>query len=638
MRITPLQLNKYRSPHWDRLYGFQKIGVEFLKQRRSALLADEVGVGKTAQALIAADELRAVNILVICTASIKYDWKLRAIDWGFKKEDIHVVTTDTINQLKNKTGMFIINYDLCWRKPAEKILATKNYTVLICDESHYLKNRDAKRTKAVFGVGGYASKSQYRWLMTGTPILNRPEELYTTLRAMCPERLGVYFDYIQFTMRYCGGKDGNWGWDASGATNIKELSSKLEGFMLRRERDVLPDLPEKIMVKVHIPRTKTIDAIIYAENSAETDEELLSVRKRMGYAKVKDSAAYIRELLDSEEKIVVFAYHHIVIDELMKELDKFKPTKIIGGTPAKIRQSNIQKFIKDKKCRVFIGQIDAAGTGIDGLQGVCNHAVFVEFSYVPGVNQQAMGRIHRNGQERKTVFDFLIVEDSMDENILDKNLFKSEVVQSLMKDENKIFDFTQPKGEVPMKTILYLQLDVPMGKVNAEDLVKSIMAIPNVTVLSAELSTIITGEPSTEIKTPRGRGKNKKSDAPAPVEPPPVAPPVGMPPVAPVAPPVAPVAPPVAPPVVPVAPPVVPVAPPVAPVVTLSYVDFIKGAAGKIQTEKKTPAEVNAALAGLNAKLAAAFPQTPNVLVILDPTEQQQVRDIVAEYMASVGL
>ena len=192
----PTQATKYQ------LYDFQKIGVEFLTQRRSALLADEVGVGKTAQALVAAKRVKAKNILVIVTASIKYDWKFRAMDWGFSKDEIHVVTTKNIATMKDKTGMFIVNYDLCWRKPIARVLAKKRYGVLICDESHYLKNQTAKRTKAVYGAGGYASLSDFRWLLTGTPVLNRPEELYKTLRAMCPEKIGNYYEYIQYTIRY----------------------------------------------------------------------------------------------------------------------------------------------------------------------------------------------------------------------------------------------------------------------------------------------------------------------------------------------------------------------------------------------------------------------------------------------------
>lgn len=447
-------MNSIVEYHYNRLYPFQKEGVEFLTGSRAALLADDVGVGKTAQALVAAQVLQAKKILVICTASIKYDWKSRAVSWGFSPGEVFVVDSATEAPFYvPERSMFIVNYDIIWRRKTVMFLISMKYDVLICDESHCLKSHTSKRTKAVFGAGGYLSRSSRCWLLTGTPVLNRPEELFTTLKALCPERIEPYSDYITFTQRYCGGHQGTWGWVAKGATYQDELSAKLNGFMLRRERDILPDLPEKIMRVVHLERTEAIERIIF-EEPKDVDEDFVkspavaSIRKKMGLAKIKDSVEYIKDRLDTEEKLVVFAYHKDVIARLVDELSDYQPEWITGETPPAKRPACVRKFREDRDCRVIILNIDAAGTGVDGLQEVCKHVVFVEISYVPGVNQQAMGRIHRNGQKSKTVFDFLVVENSLDECVLQKNVTKSEVVKKLMGDENKIFDFTIKKENI----------------------------------------------------------------------------------------------------------------------------------------------------------------------------------------------
>jgi len=189
------------------LYDFQKTGVTFLSKARAALLADDVGTGKTAQGIHACQEVGARTVLVICTASIKYNWKKEAVKWGYDERDIHILDSETLKNMP-KSGMFIINYDLCWRKNYAKVLLKRLYDVLICDESHYLKNHKSKRAKAVWLRNGYADVSTYRWMMTATPVLNRPVELHAMLSRLCPERLGAYQNYIAYTQRYCKGHDG----------------------------------------------------------------------------------------------------------------------------------------------------------------------------------------------------------------------------------------------------------------------------------------------------------------------------------------------------------------------------------------------------------------------------------------------
>ena len=419
------------------LYDFQVTGVDFLSNARSALLADDVGTGKTAQAIHACQQVGARSVLVICSASIKYNWKKEAVKWGYDERDIHILNNRIIKNMP-EFGMFIINYDLCWRKNYAKVLFKRRYDVLICDEAHYLKNHKAKRAKAVWLRHGYADLSTYRWMMTATPVLNRPVELHAMLAKLCPDRLGQFINYIAYTQRYCDGKDGKWGYEANGAENLEELAGRLDGFMLRRTRDVLPD---KTLQKIYMPFSKEIEKYLFQGSETE------SVRRKIGLGKVEPSAEHISNILESEQKVVVFAYHIDVILGLEDKLAAYNPVVLRGATPAKKRQEVIDKFVEDPTCRVFIGQIQAAGEGIDGLQHVASMGVFVEIAHTPGIIKQAIGRLYREGQTRPCLFQFLLVEGTVDEQVLNNTLFKDKNIKVIMKDEKLGLDFSNPKKE-----------------------------------------------------------------------------------------------------------------------------------------------------------------------------------------------
>ncbi len=497
---------------YEQLYDFQKTGVDFLSKARSALLADDVGTGKTAQGIHACQQVGARSILVICSASIKYNWKKEAVKWGYDERDIHILDDKNIEAMPGK-GLFIINYDLCWRKRYIRHLLRRKFDVLICDEAHYLKNHKAKRAKAVWLHNGYADIALYRWMMTATPVLNRPVELHAMLSKLCPERLGGYLNYIAYTKRYCDGKDGKWGYEATGAENLEELAGRLNGFMLRRTRDVLPD---KTLQKLYMPFSKEIEKYLF--KGAETD----SIRRKIGLGKVLPSAEHIKNILESENKIVIFAYHTDVIIGLEEELKEYNPVVLRGATPIKDRQKVIDRFIEDPDCRVFIGQIQAAGEGIDGLQKVASMAVFVEIAHTPGIVKQAIGRLYREGQTRPCLFQFLLVEGTIDEQILNSTIFKDKNIKTILKDEKLGLDFSQKTNkeekmsmEQELKRIAdaleklvslqenMMEVETPV-KVTTADTTEKVEALPPKTevkkkVVKKEIKTELTKEEYTKL-------------------------------------------------------------------------------------------------------------------------------------------
>jgi len=575
---------------YDMLEPFQRTGVDFLANRRSALLADEVGAGKTVQAIHACQQVGARSILIICTASIKYNWRKEAIKWGYSEGDIHILNNKSVQRLPEE-GMFIINYDLCWRKNYARYLLKRRYDVLICDEAHYLKNHTAKRSKAVYLSNGYADISTYRWMITATPVLNRPVELHAMLRKLCPETLGPYLNYVAYTQRYCEGKNGKWGYEANGAENLEELAGRLGGFMLRRQGD---ELPRKVLQKIYLPFSKAIEKYLFKGEESE------SIRRKIGIGKTAPSVEIIRNALECEEKVVVFAYHTDVILGLEEELKDFCPVVIRGATTDKERQKAVDRFQEDKDCRVFIGQIQAAGEGIDGLQHAARMGIFVETNCPPGTVKQAIGRLNRKGQKHKCLFQFLLVEGTVDEQVLNNTLFKDRNIQTIMQDEELGLDFSNQEPKQKEET---MSIEKDLTRIaDALEKMVAIMESPSSSTTTADPGAQTAADPVK--KEPAKKPAVKKPAAKKPATP--AAQATG------------------------------PTAP-AGETADEKYQREMQEAANKISAFNNDPAKTNAMFAELQKEFKAQFPNNEHVFDVA-PADYEKVRKLVADFLKKKGV
>lgn len=373
--------------------AFQEGGIDFLASRFHAYLGDQPGLGKTPQALGAVEKVQARSILVICPASVVYHWQNQIVKF-LGREWLERFTIISYNSL-------------------HKLDPHMKWDVLICDEAHYLKTLDSKRTQQVLGNQGVARRCRYKWMLSGTPVLNRPKELYPILKALWGHKLGKYATYTQFIMHFCGAFYDGHCINDRGASNLDELRGILEGFMLRRtQKEVLPELPDALVQRVPIELSKsdwqTLDEV---EAEIEDREEFISTAyqkfsqmgdsskllRLTGIAKAKPAAKYIGDQLDVVEKVLVFGKHRDAIDILAEKLARFHPARIQGGMSPKRKEQEKNYFIDDPRCQVLIGNIQAAGTGIDGMQTVCNTVVFAELSWVPGETEQCIDRVKRMG-------------------------------------------------------------------------------------------------------------------------------------------------------------------------------------------------------------------------------------------------
>jgi SWI/SNF-related matrix-associated actin-dependent regulator of chromatin subfamily A-like protein 1 len=429
--------NQNSGKSFLQLYSFQKEGVRFLKANARALLAFDMGTGKTATSIVAAAEQNLQNVLVICPASVKYNWAKELKKWYTTCPYIQVIEGRGA-KINPTPGWTIINYDLLATKKIFLQLINKHYDILILDEAHFLKNNRAKRTKCVYFPRGLKDRADRVWLLTGTPVLNRPVELYSHLKSLAPERLGHYTSYLDYCKRYCAARENRWGWDVSGASNLEELSKVLDGFMLRRmKEDVLTELPDKIFQTIYLTATDKIKKLVIKERGEYEKESILGAlatcRRASGLAKVHLVVAHLENVLENKQKAVVFAYHRDVISAIMESCRAYKPVAITGNTPARKRQEAVEAFKMDPECRIFVGQIEAAGTGIDGLQDVCDTVLFAELSWVPGQMRQAIDRCHRIGQKNAVLVQFLVVAGSIDEEMARALGEKEKVIDKIVK-------------------------------------------------------------------------------------------------------------------------------------------------------------------------------------------------------------
>lgn len=438
-------------PEGRELLGYQAAGVAFALSRQGTLIADEMGLGKTVQAIGVINASPDVKtVLVVCPASLKLNWKVEIDRWCTRDHatDIFPERSDP-GLYKIDCVITIINYDQL------KKLPQTGWDLLVMDEAHYIKNPDAKRTKLMQSL---AKKCKKKLLLTGTPILNKPVELWTLLQVTNPENWdpgGFYKGkivgpgegrgFFPFVKRYCDAMKVNVGskevWDFSGASNLDELQEKLRAScMVRRlKADVLRDLPPKRrqVVMLDVPASKNEEAA-FVELGLDYEtaieqlqgkfirfDKLSKARHDTALRKVPAAADHIREVLESTSKVVVFAHHKDVVQDLEDSLRDYNPVTITGDTVTEWRHEAVQRFQTDDSCRVIIGTIGAMGVGL--TLTAASTVIFIELSWVPAELTQAEDRLHRIGQRESVLVQHLVAQRSIDANMIDTVLEKQEI-------------------------------------------------------------------------------------------------------------------------------------------------------------------------------------------------------------------
>jgi len=445
------------------LRPFQNKGVATIEQKNGrVLLADDMGLGKTIQAIAWLQLHQEIQTTVIvCPASVKSYWRRMIRLWMDPFPTVRILF-GTKPDSSIKSEVVIINYDILANKTEKytdqngkkkqreiprsgwvDYLIDMKPELVIFDESQYIKNTSARRTYAARKLSRH---SKYILGLSGTPIENRPIEIYNICKIIDDSRIPSFWPFVQ---KYCAARHNGFGWDYSGASNTQELNELLTStIMIRRKKsEVLRELPDKVYsyVPFSLENQKEYNEaernfVAYVRknlgaerakkiSNAEALTKIEGLKQLTIRGKIDQCIEWIENFLDTREKLVVFTTHQFTVDTLMQQFRNVS-VKIDGSVRSSIRQKIVDDFQQSNSIQLFVGNIKAAGVGIT-LTAASNVA-FLELPYKPSEISQAEDRLHRIGQEESVTVYFLLAEDTIEERIVEMLDNKRKIIDRVL--------------------------------------------------------------------------------------------------------------------------------------------------------------------------------------------------------------
>ena len=429
------------SPYSHRMpYDHQKIAVEKLLGNDKYILADDMGVGKTTSATIAAIESKAKKVLIICPATLKLNWK-REIE-NYSNDEISIIES------KNwSSGKFIIiNYDILKnfhsldKKDEITTILDENFDLVIIDEAHYISNTKAQRTKLANDI---VKKIGKVWLLTGTPMTSRPMNYYNLLRLV---ESRVARNWVSYVKRYCEGYQINKGgrkiWLTHGASNLDELRDRTKQKVLRRLKEEILDLPDKIITPIFLELNSSeykkevgeyLDWANENKNESLTIQlnKLMKVRQIIAKEKLNNTFELIDQCLEQDKKVIVFTNF---TEPLMEIWSKYKKMAVplYGRMNQEQRQESVDSFQNNPKTKIFVSNIKAGGVGITLTAGEV--VIFNDLSFVPSDMAQAEDRAFRIGQKKNVSCMYPIFDNTLERIIYNIVQKKKRIIDTVMGD------------------------------------------------------------------------------------------------------------------------------------------------------------------------------------------------------------
>jgi hypothetical protein len=433
------------------LHPFQRAGVRYALERRRTFIADEQGLGKTVQALAALESDEAFPAVVICPASMKLTWERESEHW-LPDRSVAVLDgrTDAAWTAEAESAeIVVLNYDIL-EAHADR-LAARDLRALVLDESHYVKNAGAQRTKAALELAAQLSDDALRLALTGTPVLNRPEELVSQLRVI--GRLREFGSGARLTRRF---RD-------AGSDDRLHWNLRAHCYVRRTKRQVLPQLPAKRHDAVPVALAneqeyrlaeqdviawlqtlpldlRTLDAKIASALRAEQLVRLNHLRQLAAAGKLPVALAWISDFLASDEPLVVFA-DHVAIQRALTERFPSAP-HILGADSSVNRQRAVDAFQAEDGPQLIICSLKAASQGITLTRA--SNVAFLELDWTPARHDQAEDRLHRIGQDSAVTAWYLLAPDTIDETMAELLHRKRSVINAVtdgqVRDDERIVD------------------------------------------------------------------------------------------------------------------------------------------------------------------------------------------------------
>ena len=429
----------------------QKESIQKLVENKKFILADDMGLGKTTSTIIAALESGSKKVLIICPATLKINWKREIENYSDK-----VVYIAEGKNFSTDADFVIINYDIIknfhdTKKKGESQILDANFDLVVVDEAHYIKNATAQRTKL---INDLVKKVDRLWLLTGTPMTSRPIDYFNLLSLI---ESPVAKNWMAYAIRYCQGYQFNVGgrkiWNVMGASNLEELRDRTTGLTLRRLKENVLDLPDKIITPVYLRlKSKMYEEIMgeyydwYDKNPEESKSltvqfaKLTKIRQVIADEKISQTIELAENIIEQGKKVIIFCNFTDSLNKICEHFGK-AAVKVDGAMSKPQRQHSVDSFQESDKIKVFVGNIKAAGVGI--TLTAAEAVIMNDLSFLPSDHAQAEDRAYRYGQKNNVLVYYPIFENTIEGIIYDILNNKKQVIATVMGDNLNSSDMAE---------------------------------------------------------------------------------------------------------------------------------------------------------------------------------------------------
>ncbi|XP_076674746.1 SWI/SNF-related matrix-associated actin-dependent regulator of chromatin subfamily A-like protein 1 [Andrena cerasifolii] len=419
--VTNIDLSGIDPQLVKSLMPFQREGVCYgISKNGRCMIADDMGLGKTIQSLGIAHYFRNDwPLLIVVQSSVRYQWS-EAIYKFLPSVPTHYVNHFTSgNDIIVDSKIVITSYDLLAR--AIDKFERRTFGFVILDESHTVKSEKTARYKATRRL---VSQACHVILLSGTPALSRPMELYSQINLIMPN----FMKYEDYGIRYCAGEKTPYGWNFQGSSNLQELELLLKRTCVirRLKSDALFKLPSKnrevVILNPDLIKAGTEEMIEMSKtlerkalSSLERHNTLLQYYTESGLAKHKAVCDYVSKIFQRKQKCLIFAHHCNVLDAICATAlsENINHIRIDGKTNPERRKYLVDQFQNSDDCVAAVLSITAASVGI--TLTAAHLVIFAELFWNPGVLCQAEDRVHRIGQNDNVVIQYLVAKNTADD-------------------------------------------------------------------------------------------------------------------------------------------------------------------------------------------------------------------------------
>lgn len=421
-------------PYFKDLYQHQAETLILNYYKKHVFLAFDMGTGKSLTAASISRMHQKKRTLILCPNSVKYNWFRDMKKFGFNELYFTLLDASKYRTIRAFNERFVIcNYDIVEKYLKELMASPIDHFIL--DEAHLLKNKSSNRTKAIHKLIEYFPDANVT-MLSGTPVKNRVDDVFSYLK-MIGHELGS--NYKRFMDNYTIKSIGRFS-KVTGGKNLQDLHVKLSNFIVRKTKQDCLDLPEKVYLSYiyqlddyRSEYDQIIEQLSTQKEHAALSGNLHSLNIITARAKIKGIIEIAEGIIETGKKVVIFSGYKTPINEL-ENYFRSRCVVVDGSINAFERDKNVQRFTNDETCEIFIGNIQAAGVGINLT--VASDVIFTGFPFTPAELWQAIDRLHRIGQNNSVNVHYTICQDSIDEYIYDILLDKEKDIKALI-DEGK---------------------------------------------------------------------------------------------------------------------------------------------------------------------------------------------------------